>query len=349
LVGRAKRATATAAGLLPGLVALALLGMAADAWAQSSGPRTAGAKAPATQSSVPQASAAQTAVPPPTPAPAALSWQERSDIIGEMSTYVTKYEDTLPDIGVRFNIGFIELVAANPGVDPWVPGAGREIILPTAYILPDAPRRGIIVNLTEMRVYYFPKVGAPETHPIGIGRDDEAVTPLGITQITRKAADPTWYPPASVRAEKPELPGVVPPGPDNPLGKYAFYLGFPLVRMHGTNKPYGVGRRVSHGCIRMYPDSIEHLYQVVPVGTQVNVIDQPIKFGWWQGDLYIEVSPSKHQADELETQKVLIPDLPEGLLDLATKALGDQADRLDLGTLLQAGIERRGYPIRITY
>jgi len=274
--------------------------------------------------------------------------EAKDPIVGTMSTYTTVYEDTLLDVARNFDLGFVELVAANPGVDPWLPGAGVELILPTAHLYPEGPRKGVVINLTEMRLYYFTNPdGDPETHPIGIGQEGK-VTPLGTTTIVRKVANPTWYPPPSIRAEKPGLPAVVAPGPDNPMGSHALYLGIPLVRIHGTNQPFAVGRRVTHGCIRLYPEDIKRMYEIVPIGTQLTVVDQAIKLGWVQGELYLEVHPSKDQIDQLETEKVLVPEIADGLLEKAQAAAGTQAERLDLSAVLQAGLERRGYPIRIT-
>ena len=173
-------------------------------------------------------------------------------------------EDTLPDIARRFNLGYEEIARANPGVDPWVPGEGREIVLPTQFVLPAAPREGLVINLAQLRVFYFPKVkeGEPQTvitHPIGIGKVGWQ-TPEGTTKVTGKRKNPTWFPPASVRKEHKEagdpLPSKVPPGPDNPLGAHMMTLGWPSYLIHGTNKPYGVGLRSSHGCIRFYPEDI---------------------------------------------------------------------------------------------
>lgn len=270
------------------------------------------------------------------------------DLVGRMGTYRTVYEDTLVALARRFGLGYVELVAANPGVDPWLPGAGTEIVLPTAHLLPDAPRRGVVINLTEMRLYHFDGSGRVQaTYPIGIGRDNR-MTPLGRTRIARKVADPTWYPPAWLRAERPGLPAAVPPGENNPLGRFALYLGWPRYLVHGTHRPYGVGRRVSAGCIRLYPEHIERLYAAVPVGTPVTVVDQPVKFGWIDGELYVEVHPSKAQADELEAEGRFTPELPPQLVRKATAAAGPQAERLDVPATLRAGRERRGYPVRIT-
>ncbi len=208
-------------------------------------------------------------------------------------------EDTLPDIARRFNLGYEEIARANPGVDPWVPGEGREIVLPTQFVLPAAAREGLVINLAQLRVFYFPKVkeGEPQTvitHPIGIGKVGWQ-TPEGSTKVTGKRTNPTWFPPSSVRKEHKEagdpLPSKVPPGPDNPLGAHMMTLGWPSYLIHGTNKPYGVGLRSSHGCIRFYPEDIAELYDRIPVGTKVTVVNQPFVFGWHDGALYVQAFP----------------------------------------------------------
>lgn len=220
------------------------------------------------------------------------------NVIGRNSTAVATHEDTLFDIARRNGVGYEEIVAANPGVDPWLPGDGTEILLPTRYVLPNAPRTGVVVNLPEHRLYYYPrtKKGEPavvRTYPISIGKMDWK-TPIGVTQIVSKQEKPSWYPPASVLKEHEErgdpLPKVVPPGPDNPLGEYAMRLGIPggSYLIHGTNKPAGVGMQVTHGCIRLYPEDIAELFPLVPVKTQVQLIDQPNKAGWQRGVLYAE-------------------------------------------------------------
>jgi len=266
--------------------------------------------------------------------------------VGRLDQYTTTYEDTLHDVARRFDLGFTELRAANPDVDPFTPGEGTRLLLPGAHLLPDAPRRGIVVNLAEMRLFYFAEDGI-ETFPLGIGREG-VTTPLGATSIVRKQESPAWYPPESIRARQPELPGMVPPGPDNPLGDHALYLGWPAYLIHGTNKPYGVGRRVSSGCLRMYPEDIRHLYETVPVGTPVTVVSQPIKFAWVDGELYMEAHPDPEVADEVMESGDAPAQWPEQVLERAHEVAGDQADRLDFPTLLQAAIERRGYPIRVT-
>lgn len=274
------------------------------------------------------------------------------DFIGRMESYRTRYEDTFHEIARRFDLGYVELVAANPGIDPWLPGEGTELILPTAHLLPDAPREGIVINLAEMRLYYFEEPGAaPESYPIAVGREGRN-TPLGTTQVVRKAENPTWYPPASIRAEKPELPPVVRPGPDNPLGAHALYLGWPAYLIHGTNKPWGIGRQASAGCIRMYPEDIERLYSRVPVGTPVTVVNQPVKIAWIGDELFVEVHPTDSQAAQLELDGTFDPvasgQTVANIVAQVRHAAGKEQDRLDYQTILEAALERRGYPVQVT-
>jgi len=221
---------------------------------------------------------------------------EHDDVIGELQVTIASKEDTLPDIARRFNLGYEEIVRANPGVDPWLPGEGREIVLPTQFVLPSAQRTGLVINIAAMRIFYFPPAKPGEkqvvyTHPIGIGKVGWS-TPEGKTKVISKQKDPTWTPPASVRAEHKEngeiLPKVVPPGPDNPLGAYKFTLGWAGYLIHGTNKPYGVGLRSSHGCIRLYPEDVEKLFGMVGPGTTVQVVNQPFVFGWHEEQLYLQ-------------------------------------------------------------
>lgn len=218
------------------------------------------------------------------------------DVVGELQVTISNKEDTLSDIARRFNVGYEEIVRANPGVDPWLPGAGREIVVPTQFVLPNAPRQGIVINVAAMRIYYYPPAAKGEkqvvyTHPIGIGKVGWS-TPEGATKVVSKQKDPVWNPPKSVRAEHKkngeDLPAVVPPGPDNPLGKYKMTLGWPSYLIHGTNKPYGVGLRSSHGCIRLYPEDIEKIFAMVTPGTPVRVVNQPFVFGWHQDQLYLQ-------------------------------------------------------------
>jgi L,D-transpeptidase ErfK/SrfK len=219
---------------------------------------------------------------------------EGHDVIGEVSTIVATYDDTLVDIARRHGLGYQDIVRANPNVNVWVPGEGTEVVLPNRFVLPPGQRTGLILNLAEYRMYYFPKPRDGETakvhtYPMSIGRMDWE-TPLGRTQIVAMAKNPAWYPPQSVRdehaADGDPLPRIVPPGPENPLGTRALRLGLPGYLIHGTNRPAGVGMRVSHGCIRMFPEDVEFLFDRIPVKTSVRIIDVPVKIGW-DGDALV--------------------------------------------------------------
>ena len=219
-----------------------------------------------------------------------------SNMVGEMRYVVARQEDTFSDIARRYSVGFNELLHANPAVDPWVPGEGTKVVLPTRYVLPRAPRDGVILNIPEMRLYHFPKPNKGEpavvvTYPVSVGRM-EWNTPLGKTQVVKKQANPAWYPPASVRAEHAQdgdvLPERVPAGPDNPLGLFALRLGIPGYLIHGTNRPYGVGMRVTHGCVRLYPEDIKNLFDKIDVGTPVYIVNQPFKAGWSNEQIFFE-------------------------------------------------------------
>jgi L,D-transpeptidase ErfK/SrfK len=225
-------------------------------------------------------------------------------VLGELQVTYAREEDTIPDIARRFNLGFDEVARANPGVDTWLPGAGTRIILPTQFVLPDAPHEGIVVNVAALRMFYFPKPAKDEprvvvTYPIGIGKVGWA-TPVGTTKVVSKRKDPWWTPPASVRkehaAEGDPLPARVPPGPDNPLGAYAMNLGWTSYLIHGTNKPAGVGLRASHGCIRMYPEDIAAVFDRIPVGTKVTVVNQPLVYRWHGDSLFVQAYPP-HEED----------------------------------------------------
>jgi L,D-transpeptidase ErfK/SrfK len=222
-------------------------------------------------------------------------------VVGEDQTVETVYQDTLYDLARKFSLGSEELIRVNPGVDPWLPGAGRKLIVPGRHILPPGPREGIVVNLPEHRLYYYPKPkrGGPIeviTYPVSIGKMDWR-TPLGTTHVIGKQKNPVWYPPESVRKEHAEagdpLPASVPSGPDNPLGLFAMRLaaGNGTYLIHGTNNPIAVGLAVTHGCIRMYPDDVAALFPLVAVGTEVRLINQPVKVAWVDGELLLEAHP----------------------------------------------------------
>jgi len=282
------------------------------------------------------------------PAGAASDGNLREDLIGARQTHTLAEGETLLDLARRYDLGFIELRAANPHLDAWVPPVGAPVVLPTWHVLPDAPRKGIVINLAELRLYYFPQPGGvPATYPIGIGREGWE-TPKGQTRVVRKRRDPSWIPPPSIRAEKPDLPAVVPPGPDNPLGRFALDLGFDKYLLHGTNKPNGVGRRVSHGCIRLYPEDIAQLFEAVPVGTPVTIVNQELKFGWSGGVLYMEMHPNLEQAVEVEAHGTFTPMPPPDIRAALERAIGDSAVSLDWQSIDRAVRERSGLPVRIS-
>lgn len=225
------------------------------------------------------------------------------DIVGQIQVIKAKYEDTFADIATANDLGYLEMVAANPGVDAWLPGEGTEIILPTRYILPPGPREGIVINLAEYRMYYFPKgQNVVHTYPLGIGREGWG-SPITSTSIIAKTPNPGWTPPASIRAEHAAdgdpLPAYVPPGPDNPLGPFKFTLGTPGYLIHGSNKKFGIGMRVSHGCFRMLNNNVLDLASMTPVGTQVRIINEPYKFGVSGGRIYLEAHTPLSDSEEL--------------------------------------------------
>ncbi len=218
------------------------------------------------------------------------------DLAGQVSVMITRYEDTFAGIGNRTSLGYLELVKANPGVDPWLPGEGTAIKLPRRYVVPDVPREGIVINLAEYRLYYFTDAGV-QVYPVGVGTADNP-SPLTHAEVTMPLESPAWYPPESIRAEYEAtgdyLPRMIPPGPDNPLGNYALMLSERGYLIHGTNKKFGVGTQVSHGCFRMYNDNIGRLVYEVSKGTPVRVIREPVKIGMRGNEVWLEV----HRPDE---------------------------------------------------
>jgi L,D-transpeptidase ErfK/SrfK len=253
--------------------------------------------------------------------------QDGSPIVGENTTITTVYADSLPELAHRYSLGYFEIIRANPGLDVWIPGAGKQVVLPGRRILPPGPREGIVVNLPEHRLYYYPPHRKNEpavviTYPVGIGKMDWR-TPIGETHVIARIRHPSWYPPKSIRKEHAEngdpIPAVVPAGPDNPLGDFALRLaaGNGEYMIHGTNNPIAVGMSVTHGCIRMYPEDVAALFPLIPVGTKVWLINDPVKVAWVDGQLLVEAHPP---VDD-EGQSVE-PDL--GVLSkLLDKALGD--------------------------
>lgn len=277
------------------------------------------------------------------------------DVVGVVQRTVVGKDDTFSDIARRFNVGYEEMVRANPGVDPWLPGVGKEVVVPTQFVLPNAPRQGLIVNVAAMRLYYFPPRKADEpqvvyTYPIGIGRVGWA-TPQGATKVMRKTKDPVWRPTASIRKEHAEngdpLPAVVPAGPDNPLGNRAMYLGWPSYLIHGTNKPYGVGIRSSHGCLRLYPEDIEKLFEDVPIGTPVRVVNQPYVFGWHADQLYLQAYDVM-EDDTRDWKRAQQKLLSKGLAQRIQKELKARNETVNWDAVSTLSHDPRGIPVSIS-
>lgn len=286
---------------------------------------------------------------------------EKGNVVGDIQKVKATHEDTLIDIGLRHGIGYNAILAANPDIPVWVPGEGTEVILPTRFVLPSGPREGIVINIAELRLYYYPakeEGEAPrvETYPIGIGRQGWQ-TPLGETRITTKLESPAWYPPESIIQEHAErgedLPRVVPPGPDNPLGDYAMLLDIPGYLIHGTDRPQGVGMYVSHGCIRMLPNDIENLIYRVPKDTKVRIVNEPVKFGWTDEEgLLVQAYPSSEGEEDNAVSRI-----GKGMEE-ATEAVKDRNFLVDYGRLkhtletpdgLPAPLYLAGAPFEIPY
>src|ERR1700734_3968099 len=298
-------------------------------------------------------------LPPPLPKPTANHRFELTPESGDVVGYVQKVkigkDDTMPDIARRFDVGYEEILLANPGVDAWLPGVGREVVVPTQFVLPAAPHEGVVVNVAAMRIFYYPphKKDEPQlvyTHPIGIGRVGWK-TPEGTTKIVSRQKDPVWVVPKSVREEHAEdgekLPAVVPAGPDNPLGQYAFRLSWPSYLIHGTNKPYGVGMRSSHGCMRLYPEDIAVFFDLIPIGTKVTVVNQPYLFGWRDGTLYLQAYAvmEDDSRDWSKNRKALLAKLLNPKLQ---KSISDHDSEIDWQRVGDLAHSPRAVPVPVS-
>jgi L,D-transpeptidase ErfK/SrfK len=220
------------------------------------------------------------------------SFDRNATVIGSPTTYVTKPNESLIEIARKFGLGYNQIMEANPSLDPFVPGEDVEVTVPSSWVLPDLDSYdGIVINIAEMRLYYFFHHNGKDevnTYPIGIGSEGKD-TPVGRFSIMQKEVNPSWHVPESIREERPELPKVVPPGPENPLGSHALRLSIGDVLIHGTNRPWAVGRKASHGCIRLYPEDIPKLYGQVPLGAKVMIVRQPVKVGVRGNRVFLEV------------------------------------------------------------
>jgi L,D-transpeptidase ErfK/SrfK len=271
-------------------------------------------------------------------------------VIGEVGYETAGEEDTLVDVAARHRLGFDEIVLANPALDHWIPGAGAPVVLPTRYVLPPGPRQGIVVNLAEFRLYYYRPAGRKraatvETYAISAGREDWP-TPGATTHIANKLKNPAWYPNRAIRKEHADdgetLPSVVPPGPDNPLGPLALKLGIPGgYFIHGSAKAFGVGMRVTHGCLRLYADDMAALFAMVPIGTPVRVIDAPYKTGWSNGVLYLEAHPAPDSGGSVRADRRALEAQVARALRRRPGAVADP------GWLDSLALEPRGVPLPV--
>jgi len=274
------------------------------------------------------------------------------NVVGALNMATVPPNARAVDVAMAYDQGYQELKIANPGVDMIAHNTFAEVVVPSQYVLPDSPREGIVINVPEMRLYYYPKRpdGQPQvvvTHPVSIGREDWT-TPHGVTKVVKKIANPTWVPPASIRAEHLRdwgevLPAVVPPGPNNPMGLFKLQLGLPKYYIHGTDvaKVEGIGMRVTHGCIRMYPKDIESLFHQVEVGTPVRIINQPIKLGRLNGALYMEAHP------HLEEDPTAAHDQYDNVVTQLIKVIGESGSEVDWNQVRSALGMRNGIPVGI--
>jgi L,D-transpeptidase ErfK/SrfK len=273
-------------------------------------------------------------------------------VIGEDLHIQTHYSDTMVEIARRYGLGYEEMVRANPKVDPWLPGEGTSIVIPGRHILPPGPRDGIIVNIPEHRIYYFPKprkgqTATVVTYPVSIGKMDWQ-TPMGLTHVVSKEKNPTWNPPASVRAEHlanndPLPAGVIKSGPDNPLGLFAMRLAIHPgdYLIHGTNNPLAVGMAVTHGCIRMYPEDVAAIFPTVPVGTKVYLINVPLKVAFVDGDLLLEAHPP------VDAQGQSIDPVLSKFEDLLNEALGNTTTAVNWDIAVDTLKKADGIPVLV--
>ena len=334
-------------------VGAALLGTSLVACSLLGGPLTA---APQPVSITPRAAPALPPAAPPIEASKFVIDPRLDDeVVGEIQLTNVGKQDTLSDIGRRFSVGYNEIQRANPNVDMWLPGVGRKVVVPTEFILPDVPHRGIVVNIAAMRLYYFParRHGGEQvvyTYPVGIGRVGWQ-TPKGITRVVAKVKNPIWRVPKSIRKEHREegdpLPAEVLPGPDNPLGNRALFLGWPGYLIHGTNKPVGVGMRVSHGCVHLFPEDITQLFNMVPLGMQVRMVNQPYVFGWHRGELYFEAyGPLKDDPRHWSANNWKL--LREALGRRNERQLREQHEHVRWDLVIQLAKHPRGIPVAVT-
>jgi L,D-transpeptidase ErfK/SrfK len=260
-----------------------------------------------------------------------------AEVLGTLGTRTVQRGESLIELAREHNVGFNEMAAANPGLDPFVPTPGAALIIPTAWIVPRAAAPGtVVVNVSEMRLYLVRRGnGVPLSFPVGVGMEGWH-TPLGKFTVVGKTVNPTWYPPASIRREDPELPASVPPGPENPLGTHALRLSKGSILIHGTDQPYGVGRKASHGCIRLYPEDIPRLFEQVSLKTRVTTVREPVKIGLLRGRVYVEVHDDPDAGIDLHKEATRL---------VAERGVAARVDARRLKTALE---QRRGIPVDVS-
>ncbi len=268
----------------------------------------------------------------------------KDNVIGRLANVPLQQGDTLLDIARHFGLGYQHITEANPNLDPWVPQQNARAVLPLQFILPDTPRKGVVINLAAMRLFYFADGGHStlSTWPIGAGREGRS-TPMGVMAIQRKKEHPTWHVPDSIRRTHEQqgdpLPAVVPSGPDNPLGEYALYLSRPSYLIHGTNKPFSIGLRASNGCIRLYPEDIALAFREIPPQTEVRVVNRPYLLGWLEGQLYLEAHRPFEELDAKQEKRKLLAELH--------KISISQSHKLNWSKIEETIVQSRGIPTPI--
>lgn len=260
---------------------------------------------------------------------------ELPPVHGEAQKDLVQPGEDLVELAFRHRVGFEALARLNPGVKVWIPDAGTVVELPTEYVLPDVPRKGLVINVPEMRLYDFTRGGPPDVYAIAIG-DQMDPSLIGEFRVGAKRRNPAWTVPASIRRERPELPAVVPPGPDNPLGDHWMTIGATSYGIHGTNNPWSIGRMATHGCIRLYDDQLAPLFDRTPSGTPIRLIYQTVKVGARDGGIYVEAHPDLYGRDPYR--------LETALDRLRALGLEERVDVRRLRAAVQAG---KGAPVRV--
>ncbi len=268
------------------------------------------------------------------------SYAKNNTVIGNAQSHSVNGNESLIEIARKFGLGYNEIVSANPDLDPFLPGDNANVLIPSQWVLPNnVPDDGIVINLTELRLYYFFSnngIKQVRTFPVGIGYEGFD-TPTGTFRIIEKKIKPTWHVPESVKKEKPYLPSVVPPGPNNPLGSHALRLSNPSYLIHGTNRPWSIGRRASAGCIRLYPEDIPKLFGLVQSSTRVTIIRQPVKVGIIGNRIYIEIHEDNEESG--------LNYLNEAVRVLTREKL---LDKINTEELYEAVKDKRGIPIPLS-